>query len=116
MKGATPAPEWFALAEKIVNSEPVIGTYAACEWDELHDDGKAWIAAIVHEALRVAAPERKGLPDRFYGDPVTRFRAMAAAASDEPVSSAHFRMWCRIAADEIEYARRSSLPTPERDG
>jgi hypothetical protein len=51
-------------------------------------------------------------PDRFYGDPVTRFRAMADAVADTPVDRAHFRMWCRIAADEIAFARSQ---TPELD-
>jgi hypothetical protein len=40
--------------------------------------------------------------DRFYGDPVARFRAMATASSEDPIDRAHFSMWCRIAADEIE--------------
>jgi hypothetical protein len=41
-----------ALAEAIVNTEPVTTTYAACEWDELHEDGKVWITAIVTEAVK----------------------------------------------------------------
>lgn len=44
--------------------------------------------------------------DRFYGDPVVRFRAMADAQTVDPIDIAHFKMWCRIAADEIETARR----------
>lgn len=40
--------------------------------------------------------------DRFYGDPIVRFRDMAEAQTEEPIDRAHFRMWCRIAADEIE--------------
>jgi hypothetical protein len=50
----------FALAEAIVDSDPVIGVYAACEWDCLSDDGKVWIAAIVAEAVKrsgTAAPQ-----------------------------------------------------------
>jgi hypothetical protein len=41
-------------ARHIVDSPQVIGQFAACEWDELGDDGKVWIAAIVREAQ--AAP------------------------------------------------------------
>lgn len=44
-------------------------------------------------------------PDRFYGDPVERFTAMASSDEQGPVDRAHFRMWCRIAAEEIAYAQ-----------
>lgn len=43
--------------------------------------------------------------DRFYGEPLARFEAMAASASVDPVDAGHFKMWCRIAADEIRHAR-----------
>lgn len=43
--------------------------------------------------------------DRFYGDPVERFEAMAGSASVNACDAVHFRMWCRIAADEIKTAR-----------
>lgn len=43
------------LAEIIVNSEPVITTYAACEWDELSEDGKLWVAEIVRQAVLIGA-------------------------------------------------------------
>lgn len=46
----------FVAAKAIVNSEPVLSVYAACEWEELSDDGKQWIAAIVAAAqTRVGA-------------------------------------------------------------
>jgi len=57
-------PECFAadtrgreasLAESIVNCPSVVRTYGACEWDELNDDGKQWVIAIVRETLRRAA-------------------------------------------------------------
>ena len=48
-----PSADDFAIAERIVNSPSVIGQYAACEWDELHDDGRVWLAAIVREARRI---------------------------------------------------------------
>ena len=43
-------PDDYVLAEVIVNSEPVVSVYASCEWGELGDDGKTWIATIVREA------------------------------------------------------------------
>lgn len=43
-----------AVAESIANSDPVIGTFAAPEWDCLNDDGKQWVIAIVRETLRRA--------------------------------------------------------------
>lgn len=47
--------EDLRIAQEIVDSDPVISVYASCEWDELHDDGKLWIAAIVAETRRRAA-------------------------------------------------------------
>ena len=41
-------------ARHIVDSPQVISTYAACEWDEMHEDGQVWLAAIVREASRSA--------------------------------------------------------------
>lgn len=43
--------------------------------------------------------------DRFYGEPLERFDAMSNSESSEPVDAAHFKMWCKIAADEIRHAR-----------
>jgi len=43
--------------------------------------------------------------DRFYGEPLARFDAMAKSDNVEPIDAAHFKMWCRIAADEIRHAR-----------
>lgn len=37
----------YADAQAIADDPRVLGVYAAPEWDELHDDGKAWVAAIV---------------------------------------------------------------------
>jgi len=42
------------VARQIVDSPPVISTYTACEWDEMHADGQVWLAAIVREAARNA--------------------------------------------------------------
>lgn len=41
-------------ARQVVDSPPVIHTYAACEWDEMHENGQVWLAAIVREAARNA--------------------------------------------------------------
>lgn len=42
------------VARQVVDSPPVIHTYAACEWDEMHEDGQVWLASIVREAARNA--------------------------------------------------------------
>ncbi|PAL20190.1 hypothetical protein [Sphingopyxis sp. GW247-27LB] len=50
----------------IVDSDPVIGTYAAPEWRELSEDGQDWVAAIIRETLaragRTDLPPSSGLP------------------------------------------------------
>jgi hypothetical protein len=47
--------EKLAVAAGIVDSAPVLRVYAACEWDCLNDDGKLWLAEIVHQARAEAA-------------------------------------------------------------
>lgn len=43
-------------AEHVVNSEPVLKVYTACEWSDLNEDGQVWIQAIVDETrARVCA-------------------------------------------------------------
>ncbi len=49
------AVDWLCMAESIVDSDPVIRTFASCEWDCLNEDGKVWVAAIVREAFARAA-------------------------------------------------------------
>lgn len=49
--------------------------------------------------------------DRFYGDPVERFKAMADANHEGPIDVAHFKMWCRIAEREIRHARAPASPS-----
>ncbi|MDE2595983.1 MAG: hypothetical protein KGL44_03800 [Sphingomonadales bacterium] len=44
--------EAFLLAQSICESDPVLRTFAACEWECLNDDGKEWVTAIVREAVR----------------------------------------------------------------
>jgi len=51
---APPTTAEMQTAQHIVDSPPVIHTYAACEWDEMHEDGQVWLAAIVREAARNA--------------------------------------------------------------
>lgn len=50
----------------IVDSDPVITTYAAPEWRELDENGHDWIAAIIRETLaragRTDLPPSSGLP------------------------------------------------------
>lgn len=62
-----PLSSFLVAAEAIVNSEPVITIYAACEWDDLHEDGKQWVAGIVRETLARAGRlldgvEHNGVP------------------------------------------------------
>jgi hypothetical protein len=46
-----------AQAKEIADSDTVLGVFAAPEWDELADDGKDWVTAIVRETLeRSVAP------------------------------------------------------------
>lgn len=45
-------PDSLRLAQEIVESDAVIGTYAACEWNELDENGQLWISAIIQEAHR----------------------------------------------------------------
>lgn len=55
---ATPLSEMLGLAETVTDSPDVIGVFASCEFAELNDDGKLWVAAIVRETLAVAAEVR----------------------------------------------------------
>lgn len=41
--------QFLTAASQICDSEPVLGTFAACEWAELSEDGKLWAAALVQE-------------------------------------------------------------------
>lgn len=50
-KAERPIHEFFGLAEEVVNSDDVLEIYASPEWDELGDDGKSWIAAIVRNMV-----------------------------------------------------------------
>jgi hypothetical protein len=74
-------------AQEVADSPAVLGVYAAPAWDELHDDGKAWVKAIVEEARRpllafaqiVASYPIDG-PDICQGDVQDTFREVIASA------------------------------------
>lgn len=48
----------LAEAAVVVDSDPVIRTFAALEWSELDENGRVWIAAIVREAGTRGRPLR----------------------------------------------------------
>lgn len=50
-----PSPAELRFAEAMVNSEAALRTFATCEWDELGDDGKVWIAIVIREAMKTAS-------------------------------------------------------------
>lgn len=47
-----PSAALWDLCASVVDSTPVLSVYASCEWEELNDDGRTWICAIVQEALK----------------------------------------------------------------
>ncbi|GEM72046.1 hypothetical protein SAQ01S_18120 [Sphingomonas aquatilis NBRC 16722] len=51
-----PSIEQMAMAAAIVDSHAVVSAYASAEWEELNDDGRVWLAAIVREAMRQKQP------------------------------------------------------------
>lgn len=55
---ATPLGDMIGVAEAITDSEPVISVFAACEFNELNEDGRLWVAAIVRESMAWAAEAR----------------------------------------------------------
>ncbi|GEM_PF-2724566 len=48
---AIPLSVFFEAAAEMTDSDPVISVFAAPQWDELNDDGKLWVAAIVRETV-----------------------------------------------------------------
>lgn len=56
---ALPTTDFLIVASLIADSDPVLRTFAASEWDELHDDGKLWVAAIIRETLAFAKERRQ---------------------------------------------------------
>lgn len=52
---ALPPSTFLGMAEAICDAPSVSQIFAAPKWDGLSDDGKQWVAAIVREALAVAA-------------------------------------------------------------
>lgn len=45
---------FYAVAQSIVDSDPVTSIYTACEWDCLDCNGRDWVIAIIRETLRRA--------------------------------------------------------------
>lgn len=48
---ARPVEQFLGLAELVVDSDSVLRIYAACEFGELSEDGRLWIAGIVRETM-----------------------------------------------------------------
>jgi hypothetical protein len=46
-----PLEAFEALAQSINDSEAVMAVFAAPEWDELSDDGRPWVCALVRETM-----------------------------------------------------------------
>lgn len=46
-----PLSDFISAAREIVDSDSVLSIFAACEWEELGDDGHDWVAAIIRETL-----------------------------------------------------------------
>lgn len=55
-------------AQAIVDSDPVLRTFGAVEWDCLNDDGREWLAIIVREAVALADEKPVGEVVLFGGD------------------------------------------------
>lgn len=55
MTAPLPTQAEIRFAEAMVNSDAALRTSATSEWDELSDDGKAWIAIVIREALKTAS-------------------------------------------------------------
>jgi len=78
--------EWL-FAEDVVNSDRVVRVYAACEWDELSDDGKAWIRAIIVETVvRCADVAIDDVPDGATGS-IAAEQALAATSIGDRILS-----------------------------
>lgn len=45
------------------------------------------------------------MSDKWHGDLVERFTLMADNRDEQPIDAPHFRMWCRLAAEEISRLR-----------
>src|SRR3546814_8539469 len=64
--------EWV-FARTVADSDAVLRVYAAPEFDEMSDDGKEWIRALVVEARRTAQAELVSALDNLL-DIYTRWR------------------------------------------
>lgn len=50
-----PTADEMRFAEAMVNSDAALRVFSSTEWDELGDDGKAWITVVIREAMRIAS-------------------------------------------------------------
>lgn len=73
--GHTPLPPFvqptsaeYRTAERIVDSHPVISAYGSCAWEELHDDGRVWLAAVVREAFAEGTQQSRPIPSDMIAD------------------------------------------------
>lgn len=64
-------------AEAICNSPAVLSIFAACEWEELSEDGQEWVKAIIAAALRVECEARPDFPANWNDLSPAVQRAMA---------------------------------------
>jgi hypothetical protein len=108
-------------AEDIVNSKPVISVFAACEWDELSEDGQAWVEAIIKEtASRVVTPPAGAGREGWVLVPKEPTQAMRDAVSrqvDDFSREGATRLFTRdLWAAMIAAAPAPTDPTPEPHG
>src|SRR3546814_19132618 len=73
--------EWV-FARTVADSDAVLRVYAAPEFDEMSDDGKEWIRALVVEARRPAQAELVSALDNLL-DLYTRWRRQFGATQGD---------------------------------
>lgn len=52
MTEPTVTSEMLSLAEEAVNSSRALSVFASCEWDDLSEHGKSWVAVVIDQAIR----------------------------------------------------------------
>lgn len=56
---ALPTSDFLVVAAMIADSDAVLRTFAAPEWDCLSSDGQEWVAAIIRETIAFAWERRQ---------------------------------------------------------
>src|SRR3546814_17024904 len=79
--------EWV-FARTVADSDAVLRVYAAPEFDEMSDDGKEWIRALVVEARRTAQAELVSALDNLL-DLYTRWRRQFGPTQGDITSEGH---------------------------